>query len=382
MKHTMNKLAAALAVAGLSLAGTAVAQQAEDVKVGFAAPMTGAQAHYGKDFENGITLAVEEFNATKPVIGGKPVRIVLNAADDQADPRTGTTVAQKLVDDGIKGMLGHFNSGTTIPASRIYANAGIPEIAMATAPEYTTQGYKTTFRMMTSDTQQGSVAGEFAVKNLKVKKIAIVDDRTAYGQGLADQFEKAAKAAGGTIVDREFTNDKAVDFKAILTKIKSTNPDLVYYGGADSQAAPMVRQMKTLGLRAPLMAGEMVKTDTFVKIAGDAADGTVASLAGLPMEQMPGGAEYTAKYKKRFNEDVQTYSPYAYDGAMAMFNAMKKANSTDPAKYLPFLAKTEMPGVTTSNLAYDAKGDLKNGGITLYKVVGGKWTTLQSVGGK
>ncbi|SAL71009.1 extracellular ligand-binding receptor [Caballeronia terrestris] len=382
MTYKMNKLAAALAVAGLSLAGTAFAEQVEDVKVGFAAPMTGAQAHYGKDFENGITLAVEDFNATKPVIGGKPVRIVLNAADDQADPRTGTTVAQKLVDDGIKGMLGHFNSGTTIPASRIYANAGIPEIAMATAPEYTTQGYKTTFRMMTSDTQQGSVAGEFAVKNLKVKKIAIVDDRTAYGQGLADQFEKAAKASGGTIVMREFTNDKAVDFKAILTKIKSSNPDLVYYGGADSQAAPMVRQMKTLGFRAPLMAGEMVKTDTFVKIAGDAADGTVASLAGLPMDQMPGGATYAAKYKKRFNEDVQTYSPYAYDGAMAMFDAMKKANSTDPAKYLPFLAKTEMPGVTTSKLAYDSKGDLKNGGITLYKVVGGKWTTLQSVGGK
>jgi branched-chain amino acid transport system substrate-binding protein len=253
---------------------------------------------------------------------------------------------------------------------------------MATAPEYTTQGFKTTFRMMTSDTQQGSVAGEFAVKNLKVKKIAIVDDRTAYGQGLADQFEKAAKAAGGTIVVREFTNDKAVDFKAILTKIKSMNPDLVYYGGADSQAAPMVKQMKTLGFRAPLMAGEMVKTDTFVKIAGDAADGTVASLAGLPMDQMPGGADYSAKYKKRFNEDVQTYSPYAYDGAMAMFAAMKKANSTDPAKYLPVLAKTDMPGVTTSRLEYDSKGDLKNGGITLYKVVGGKWTTLQSVGGK
>jgi len=382
MKHTMNKLAVAMAVAGLSLAGTAVAQQAEDVKVGFAGPMTGAQAHYGKDFQNGITLAVEDFNATKPVIGGKPVRIVLESADDQADPRTGTTVAQKLVDDGIKGMLGHFNSGTTIPASRIYANAGIPEIAMATAPEYTTQGFKTTFRMMTSDTQQGSVAGEFAVKNLKVKKIAIVDDRTAYGQGLADQFEKAAKAAGGTIVVREFTNDKAVDFKAILTKIKSMNPDLVYYGGADSQAAPMVKQMKTLGFRAPLMAGEMVKTDTFVKIAGDAADGTVASLAGLPMDQMPGGADYSAKYKKRFNEDVQTYSPYAYDGAMAMFAAMKKANSTDPAKYLPVLAKTDMPGVTTSRLEYDSKGDLKNGGITLYKVVDGKWTTLQSVGGK
>ena len=382
MQHTMKQLAGATLVAALSLAGTANAQQADEVKIGFAGPMTGAQAHYGKDFQNGITLAVEEENATKPMIGGKPVHFVLDSADDQADPRTGTTVAQKLVDDGVKGMLGHFNSGTTIPASRIYANAGIPQIAMATAPEYTQQGFKTTFRMMTSDTQQGSVAGTFAVKNLGMKKIIVIDDRTAYGQGLADEFSKAAKAAGGTIIDREYTNDKAVDFKSILTKAKAQNPDLIYYGGADSQAAPMVKQMKSLGVKAPLMGGEMVHTPTFLQIAGDAANGTVASLAGLPLDQMPGGKDYVTKYKKRFGEDVQTYSPYAYDGAMAMFAAMKKANSTDPAKYLPFLAKTSMPAVTTKDLAYDTKGDLKNGGITLYKVVDGKWTTLQSVGGK
>ncbi|TKC83573.1 branched-chain amino acid ABC transporter substrate-binding protein [Trinickia terrae] len=382
MQHTMKQLAGATLVAALSLAGTAYAQQADEVKIGFAGPMTGAQAHYGADFKNGITLGIEDMNATKPVIGGKPVKFVLDAADDQADPRTGTTVAQKLVDDGIKGMLGHFNSGTTIPASRIYANAGIPEIAMATAPEYTAQGFKTTFRMMTSDTQQGSVAGTFAVKSLNMKKIAIVDDRTAYGQGLADQFEKAAKAAGATIVDREFTNDKAVDFKAILTKLKAANPDLIYYGGADSQAGPMVKQMKTLGMKAPLMGGEMVHTPTFLQVAGDAADGTIASLAGLPLDDMPGGKDYVAKYKKRFGEDVQTYSPYAYDGAMAMFNAMKKANSTDPAKYLPLLAQTDMPAVTTTHLAYDTKGDLRNGGITVYKVEGGKWTPLQSIGGK
>jgi branched-chain amino acid transport system substrate-binding protein len=382
MQHKMKQLAGAALVAALSMAGAAHAQQAEEVKIGFAGPMTGAQAHYGADFKNGITLAIEDINATKPVIGGKPVTFVLDAADDQADPRTGTTVAQKLVDDGIKGMLGHFNSGTTIPASRIYANAGIPEIAMATAPEYTQQGFKTTFRMMTSDTQQGSVAGTFAVKNLGMKKIAIVDDRTAYGQGLADQFEKAAKASGATIVDREFTNDKAVDFKAILTKLKAANPDLIYFGGADSQAGPMVKQMKTLGMKAPLMGGEMVRTPTFLQVAGDAANGTVASLAGLPIDDMPGGKDYVAKYKKRFGEDVQTYSPYAYDGAMAMFAAMKKANSTDPAKYLPVLAQTDIPAVTTTHLAYDAKGDLKNGGITIYKVVDGKWTPLQSVGGK
>jgi branched-chain amino acid transport system substrate-binding protein len=382
MQHTMKQLAGATLVAAMSLAGSAHAQQADDVKIGYAGPMTGAQAHYGKDMQNGITLAIEDLNATKPTIGGKPVHFVLDTADDQADPRTGTTVAQKLVDDGIKGMLGHFNSGTTIPASRIYANAGIPQIAMATAPEYTQQGFKTTFRMMTSDTQQGAVAGSFAVKNLGMKKIAIIDDRTAYGQGLADQFEKAVKAAGGKIVDREFTSDKAVDFKSILTKLKAANPDLVYYGGADSQAAPMVKQMKSLGMKAPLMGGEMVKTPTFLSIAGDAANGTVASLAGLPLDEMPGGKEYVAKYKKRFNEDVQTYSPYAYDGAMALFAAMKKANSTDPAKYLPVLAKTDIPAVTSTHLAYDKNGDLKNGGITLYKVVDGKWTTLQSVGGK
>jgi branched-chain amino acid transport system substrate-binding protein len=351
MEQKMKQLAGATLIAAMSLAGTAYAQQPDDVKIGFAGPMTGAQAHYGKDFQNGVTLAIEDINATNPIIGGKPVRFVLDSADDQADPRTGTTVAQRLVDDGIRGMLGHFNSGTTIPASRIYANAGIPEVAMATAPEYTQQGFKTAFRMMTSDTQQGSVAGTFAVKTLGMKKIAVVDDRTAYGKGLADQFVKAATAAGATIVDHEYTNDKAVDFKSILTKLKGVNPDLIYYGGADSQAGPMVKQMKTLGIKAPLMGGEMVHTPTFIKIAGDAANGTIASLAGLPLDEMPGGNEYVAKYKKRFGEDVQTYSPYAYDGAMAMFNAMKKANSTDPAKYLPFLAKTDMPGVTTKALA-------------------------------
>ncbi|CAB3718237.1 branched-chain amino acid ABC transporter substrate-binding protein [Trinickia soli] len=377
MQHKMKTLAGATLVAAMSLVGTAQAQQAEQVKIGFAGPMTGAQAHYGTDFQNGVKLAIADMNATKPVIGGKQVEFVLDAADDQADPRTGTTVAQKLVDDGIKGMIGHFNSGTTIPASRIYANAGIPEVAMATAPEYTQQGFKTTFRMMTSDTQQGSVAGAYAVKNLGMKKIAIVDDRTAYGQGLADQFQKAAKAAGATIVKREFTNDKATDFKSILTNLKAAQPDLIYFGGADAQAAPMLKQMKTLGIKAPLMGGEMVHTPDFLKIAGDAADGSYSTLAGVPLEQMPGGKQYVEKYKKAFGTDVETYSPYAYDGTMALLTAMKKANSTDPAKYLPVLAKTSMPAVTTPNLQYDDKGDLKNGGITVYKAEGGKWIPLK-----
>lgn len=376
MQHKMKTLAGATLVAAMSLLGTAHAQQAEQVKIGFAGPMTGAQAHYGKDFQNGVKLAIDDMNATKPVIGGKQVEFVLDSADDQADPRTGTTVAQKLVDDGIKGMIGHFNSGTTIPASRIYANAGIPQVAMATAPEYTQQGFKTTFRMMTSDTQQGLVAGTYAVKKLGMKKIAIVDDRTAYGQGLADQFQKAAKAAGATIIKREFTNDKATDFKAVLTSVKAAQPDLIYFGGADAQAAPMLKQMKTLGIKAPLMGGEMVHTPDFLKIAGDAADGSFSTLAGVPLDKMPGGAQYVQKYKTAYGTDVGTYSPYAYDGTMALLTAMKKANSTDPAKYLPELAKTDMPGVTTPHLQYDGKGDLKNGGITVYKAEKGEWVPL------
>lgn len=382
MKTAFHKtlLHMALVTAALAL-GTAAAQ-AEDIKLGFAAPMTGAQAQYGKDMQNGVVLAIEEFNATHPRIGGKEVKFVLLSEDDQADPKTGSVVAQKLVDKGIQGMLGHFNSGTSIPASAVYNRAGIPQIAMATAPEYTKQGFKNTFRMMTSDTQQGSVIGAFAVKKLGAKNIAIVDDRTAYGQGLADEFEKAAKTAGGKVVRREFTNDKAVDFKAVLTNIKRSNPDIIFFGGAEAQSAPMAKQMKELGLKAPLVSGEMSKTDNFIKLAGPAANGTVVSLAGLPLDQMPGGPGYRQRYEKRFNGKVETYSPYAYDGAMAMMKAMVKANSAEPAKYLPILAKTSMIGVTTRNLAYDARGDLKDGGITVYKVVDGQWTVLESVGGK
>ena len=374
-----------LAAALCALAGGAMtaASAQEVIKLGFAAPMSGPQAQYGTDMKNGATLAVEEFNATKPKIAGKDVKFQLMAEDDQADPKTGTAVAQKLVDSGIKGMLGHFNSGTSIPASRVYNQAGIAQIAMATAPEYTKQGYKTTFRMMTSDTQQGSVVGTFAVKKLGYKNIAIVDDRTAYGQGLADEFEKAAKAAGATIVRREFTNDKASDFKAILTQIKSKNPDAVFYGGAEGQSAPLLKQMRELGMKSTLMSGEMSKTDDFIKLAGpQAAEGMVASLAGLPLEQMPGGAGYKARYEKRFGTPVQTYSPYAYDGAMALMKAMVAAGSSDPAKYLPILAATNTQGVTAKHYAYDDKGDLKDGGITVYKVTGGKWTPLESVGGK
>lgn len=352
----------------------------EVVKLGFAAPLTGAQAHYGAEMRNGLSLAIDEANAAKPTIGGKAVRFELLAEDDQADPARGGVVAQKLVDAGIKGMLGHFNSGTSIPASRIYSEAGVPQLAMATAPAYTASGFKTTFRMMTNDVQQGSVLGRFAVEKLGAKRIAVVDDRTAYGQGLADQFEAAAKAAGGEIVKRDYTSDKATDFAAILTSIKKEKPDAVFFGGADAQAGPIAKQMKQLGVKARLLGGEMVKSANYLKLAGPAADGTVASLAGLPLERMPGGSEYAEKYKAKFGAEVEVYSPYAYDGAMTLIEAMKRADSTEPARYLPELARTQRAGVTSANIAYDEKGDLRAGTITVYEVAGGEWKVLEAVG--
>ena len=353
---------------------------AETIRLGFAAPLTGPQAHYGADMRNGLTLAVEEANAAAITLGGRRVQFELLAEDDQADPAKGTVVAQKLVDAGIRGMLGHFNSGTSIPASRVYAEAGIPQIAMATAPAYTASGFPTTFRMMTNDVQQGSVLGRYVVEKLGTKRIAVIDDRTAYGQGLADQFEAAAKAAGAEIVKRDYTDDKAKDFNAILTGLRKAAPDAVFFGGADTQAAPMAKQMRQLGLKARLFGGEMLKTPNFLSLAGPAAEGTVASLAGLPADRMPGGTAFAEKYRARFSEDVQVYAPFAYDGAMTLIEAMKRANSDEPAKVLPELAKIERAGVTSARIAYDDKGDLREGTITVYEVKDGAWQVLEAVG--
>ncbi|MEH6460673.1 branched-chain amino acid ABC transporter substrate-binding protein [Chitinimonas sp. JJ19] len=379
MPHPAPKQCA-LILASALLASSVAAAGPTTVKLGFAAPLTGPQAHYGADMKAGIVLALEDINKQAPVIGGSPVKFELMTEDDQADPKSATSVAQRFVDAKVSGIIGHFNSGTSIPASKVYADAGIPQIAMATAPTYTAQGFKTTFRAMTSDTQQGSVMGGFVVKKLGLKTIAIIDDRTAYGQGLADQFEKAAKAAGGVVVQREYTTDKATDFSSILTNIKAKQPAAIFYGGADAQSAPLTLQMRRLGIKAQLISGEMTRTDNYLKLTGDAGDGVIASLAGLPVEKTPGAAELVARVKARFGA-ADFYAPYSYDATMVMFKAMKAANSTEPARYLPFLAKTRHAGVSSPNIAYDARGDLKFGDITVYKAQKGKWTVLETVSG-
>ena len=349
------------------------------VKIGQVSPLTGPQAHLGKDNDNGARLAIEEFNAKGMTIGGAKVKFELMSEDDQADPKTGTIVAQKLVDARVAGVIGHLNSGTSIPASKLYLDAGIPQISpSATAVEYTAKGYKTTFRLMANDAQQGKVLGEHAVQ-AGAKKIAIIDDRTAYGQGLADEFEKAAKAAGAAIVGREYTTDKATEFRAILTNVKARQPDLVFFGGMDAQAGPMVAQMKSLAIKAKFLGGDGAQSQEFIKLAGAAAEGAVASSPGLPLDKMPGGKGFTERFTAKYGQ-IQIYAPYAYDATMTLIEAMQRANSAEPAKYLPELAKTSRQGVT-GPIAFDEKGDLRSGPITLYVVKRGKWETLETVGG-
>ncbi|TEA78058.1 branched-chain amino acid ABC transporter substrate-binding protein [Allopusillimonas ginsengisoli] len=372
-------MAAAAAIATGLIAGAASAADTEVVRLGFAAPLTGPQSHYGEDMKNGLTLALEEANTQNIQLDGKTAKFELVSRDDQADPRTAVQVAQQIVDDGVSGVLGHFNSGTTIPASRVYNDAGLPQIAMATSPEYTQQGYDTTFRMMTSDTQQGAADGEFIVKDLGAKRIALIDDRTAYGQGLADQVANAVKANGGEIIAREYTTDKANDFTAILTNIKEKKPDAIFFGGLDAQSGPMRRQMVRLGIDAPLVSGEMTRSETFLKLAGDAANGTYASLAGVPLKQMAKGEAFESAYKARFKQNPGVYAPYAYDGAWNMITAMKEAGSAKPEKYLPKLASLERSGATSDNVAYDENGDLKEISVTIYEVKDGKWEMVKTM---
>ncbi len=361
------------AVAAL-LSGAAMSQDLV-VKIGHVGPTSGQIAHLGKDNELGARLAIEELNAKGVMIGGKKAKFELLAEDDAGDPKQGTAAAQKLVDAKVNGVVGHLNSGTSIPASKVYSDAGIPQISpSATNPKFTRNGYKTTFRVVADDVHLGGTLGKYSVKELHGKSIAVIDDRTAYGQGVADEFEKGVKGAGGKVVGREFTNDKATDFTAILTSLKSKKPDVVFFGGMDAVAGPMLRQMKQLGIEAKFMGGDGICTGELPKLAaGTMGDGQVvcAEAGGVEGEAKKSMDDFKAKFKSKFNVDVQIYAPYVYDAVNVMAAAMVKAGSAEPAKYLPVLAKTSGYKGVTGTISFDEKGDIKNGALTLYTYKGG-----------
>ena len=382
-RRTLSVIAVAAAAVALAACGKKeAASDAQVIKIGHVGPVSGAIAHLGKDNENGARMAIEELNAAGLKFGDKAVKFDLLAEDDAADPKQGTAAAQKLVDAKVNGVIGHLNSGTTIPASQIYNAAGIPQVSpSATNPKYTRQGYTGAFRVVADDVHLGGTLGKYAVETLKGKNIAVIDDRTAYGQGVAEEFKKGASAAGGTIVGHEFTTDKASDFNAILTTLKAKKPDVVFFGGMDAVAGPMLRQMKSLGINAKFMGGDGICTTELAKLAGDAMkDDTVfcAEAGGVEGEQKASMDKFRADFKAKFNADVQVYAPYVYDAVKVMATAMVNAGSADPAKYLPALKAIKYKGVT-GDIVFDEKGDIKNGALTLYTYKGGERTQLAVV---
>ncbi len=339
------------------------------VKIGHVAPLTGSIAHLGKDNENGVRLAIDEANAKKIEIEGKVIKFELMGEDDQADPKVGTTVAQKLVDAKVAGIVGHLNSGTTLPASAIYNTAGIPFISgSATNPKITEQGFKVAFRVVGRDDQQGPAIASYLASETKAKKVAIIDDATAYGQGLADEVEKTLKAAGVEIVAREKTNDKATDFKAILTKIKGKSPDAVFHGGMDATGGPMLKQARELGVKAIFAFGDGACTDEMSKLGGAAANGLLCSQAGIPTSMAD--KAFVENFNKKFGE-IKQYSPFTYDAANLLIGAMQKAGSVDPAKYTTALAGISQKGAT-GEISFDAKGDRKDAEMTIFEMKEGK----------
>jgi len=367
----------ALALLGaISAMNTAAAQ--ETVKIGHTGPLSGAQAFSGKDNENGARLAIEELNAKPITVGGKKIRFELLSEDDQGDPKAGVQVAQKFIDSGVRYVVGPYNSGVAIPASRAYNDAGVLIATVATNPKVTQQGYKGVFRVNASDTQLGSKMALYAAKELKAKTVAVIDDRTAFGQGLAEEFKKQAKASGLAVAGHEYTTDKAVDFTAILTKLKSKNVEAIFFGGYAPQAAPMARQMKQLGINAKLLGGDTICTAEMGKLGGDAVgDNVLCSQGGAILDKAAAGPQFKAAFKKRYNREPDVYAATYYDATMMYASAMQKVNSTDPAKVGPSISGGAYKGVM-GTYAFDAKGDMKESLVTIFNFKGGAPAPISS----
>ncbi len=382
MKALSFSVIAALAVIGCGKTEEAAPQVAAPpppppvtiVKIGSVAPLTGGTAHQGKDNENGVRLAIDEANAAGPMIGTQKVKFELVSEDDQADPKVGNTVAQKLVDAKVAGVVGHLNSGTTIPASAIYNQAGIPVISgSATNPAYTEQGFKMAFRVVGRDDQQGPVLATYLANNSKPKTVALIDDATAYGEGLANEVEKTLKAANIKVLPREKGTDKTVDWKAVLTKVKGKKPDAVFYGGMDATAGPLMKQARELGIKAVFAYGDGACTEKMAELAGEAAEGLICSQAGIPVKAA--GSKFLDAFRAAFKMDPIIYAPFTYDATKLLIAAMQKAGSADPAKYHAALVASDYNGAS-GNIQFDEKGDRKDAEMTIFTLKEGKITPI------
>ncbi len=373
-----NKNVVTLA-ATLLFASYAGAAQEQVVKIGVSGPLSGANAFAGKDNENGVRLAVDELNAKKMAVGGKTIKFELVSEDDQGDPKAGVSVAQKFADAGVRFVLGPYNSGVAIPASRIYNDSGIIMSTVGTNPKVTQSGYANVFRIVASDNQLGSSMADYAAKQLKVKTIAVVDDRTAFGQGVAAEFVKQARKAGLKVAGHEFTTDKATDFAAILTSLKAKKVDAIFFGGYAPQAGPMARQMRALGMQnVKLLGGDTLCSPEMAKLGGDAVgENVLCAQGGAILDKQANGPAFQKRYKERFKIAPDVYAASFYDQTMFMAQAMKATNSTDPSVVAAAMHNTSYKGVV-GNYAYDAAGNMKTSAVTIYTFKNGAPVALAS----
>ncbi|ERJ40894.1 branched-chain amino acid ABC transporter substrate-binding protein [Burkholderia cepacia] len=378
MKYCHKLTIATLLLGGISPALISAAHADQTVRIGVAGPLTGGQSNFGKDDERGVRLAIEELNRTPIVVDGQSIKFEMLSEDDAADPKTGVSVAQKLVDSGVKAVIGHYNSGVTIPASRIYNNARVPMITGAASnPAITQQSFPYVFRLAANDNVMGARMAEYAAKVLHAKRVAVIDDRTAYGSGVADVFAATEKKNGIDVVAREYSNDKATDFNAILTHIKAQRPDAIFYGGYYAQAAAIGRQSKQLGLAVPVLGGDGICSVDMPKLAAGTLNGRgYCAEGGAPLATLPGGPEFAARYEKQFGVKNDVYSPAFYSATMVVAQAMKAANSTDPEKFVPMLKQIQF-STLVGKVAFDKNGEWIDAPVTVYKVSGDNLSPTQ-----
>ena len=366
------------AAGALLLVSQAAFAQEQTVKIGVSGPLSGSNAFAGKDNENGVRLAIEELNTKKMAVGGKLLKFEIMSEDDQGDPKAGVNVAQKFADAGVRFVLGPYNSGVAIPASRVYSDAGIIMSTVGTNPKVTQSGYKNVFRMVASDTQVGSSMAAYAAKELKIKTVGVIDDRTAFGQGIAAEFVRQAKASGMTVAGHEFTTDKATDFASILTSLKAKKVDAIFFGGYAPQGAPMARQMRQLGLSAKLLGGDTICSPEMAKLGGDAVgENVLCAQGGAILEKQAAGPAFQKHYKERFKQAPDVYAASFYDQTLFIAQAMKAANSTDPSVVATTIRNTSYKGVV-GTYAYDDKGNMKQSTVTVYTFRNGAPAALAS----
>lgn len=361
------------------------AAKAVTVKIGIGAPITQGAVALGKGMERGAKLAIKDMNASDDA---KKLGITFEGVvgDDQGDPKTGVNVANQFVSDpALVGVMGHLNSGVSIPASAVYNQSDVVQISPAsTNPKLTLQGFKNVFRVCTIDSVQGPSGADSAIEKLGKKAAFVVDDSTPYGEGLAQEYAKEFAAKGGKVLGTEKTGDKDTDFKALVTKIKAAGADIVYYGGIYNAGALLSKQLKEAGVKAPLMGGDGLYDAEYIKLAGAAnAEGDLCTSVGLPLDLLPAGAKFKEEYKAEYpNDEIAAYDAYAYDAATVIMKSVLKAaasvgadkiTSTDGKKaIISEVAKFSGEGVT-GPIAFDQNGDTTNKAITLYVVKGGKW---------